>query len=394
MKKSALFISYLLSVIQLALAQNRTIHFEKGTWAEIQAQAQKENKQIFVDAYTTWCGPCKWLAKNVFTNDTIADYYNAHFINASVDMEKGEAIELRKKWGVNAYPSLLFFSPQGNILHRTCGAMSVSDFLKLAEDAINPEKQIATAQKKYEGGNVTPDFLADFISRLSELCIPFEKESKQYFATQKLEDLSNKRNWSLIKSTVSDIDSREFKYVEQNQSIFEKLYDAKEVTQKVTDVYTNALMSSIYKDTTTGYKAIKSKLLSTQNPSATKAVAYTDLNYYSKQKDWPQYALSATRYIVQYDSTNAGLLNEVAWTFYENMKDKKELVKALAWAKKSITIEEVAETIDTYASLLFATGDRKTAIAEEKRAVALAKEKGNESLTTTLQKTLKKFQEK
>jgi len=45
-------------------------------WQDIVAMAKQENKLIFLDAYASWCGPCKWMAANMFTNDTIADYYN------------------------------------------------------------------------------------------------------------------------------------------------------------------------------------------------------------------------------------------------------------------------------------------------------------------------------
>lgn len=61
------------------IAQTRAIQFQTGKWADIQQKAASESKMIFVDAYTTWCGPCKWMAKTVFTNDTVADYYNATF---------------------------------------------------------------------------------------------------------------------------------------------------------------------------------------------------------------------------------------------------------------------------------------------------------------------------
>jgi uncharacterized protein YyaL (SSP411 family) len=59
-------------------------------------KAKKENKLIFVDAYASWCGPCKLMVKNIFPLKTVGDYYNSHFINAKIDMEKGEGIELAK----------------------------------------------------------------------------------------------------------------------------------------------------------------------------------------------------------------------------------------------------------------------------------------------------------
>ena len=77
--KSFLKLTLLLSAAAIAspgTAQNREIKFEQGNWAGILEKAKKENKIIYLDCYTTWCGPCKWMAKNVFTNDTAADFYN------------------------------------------------------------------------------------------------------------------------------------------------------------------------------------------------------------------------------------------------------------------------------------------------------------------------------
>ena len=107
MLKSIFSLAFL-SLSIIAVSQNKDINFEHGTFAEIKAKAKKENKLIFVDAYTTWCGPCKQMAKTVFTNDAVADFYNFSFINAKIDMEKGEGIEIAKQYEVKCYPNLLF----------------------------------------------------------------------------------------------------------------------------------------------------------------------------------------------------------------------------------------------------------------------------------------------
>ena len=89
MKKIILFIIVLVVVTVSAVAQNRNINFEQTKeWKKIVKKAKKEKKLIFVDCYTTWCGPCKMLARDVFTKDEVADFFNAHFVNAKFDMEK------------------------------------------------------------------------------------------------------------------------------------------------------------------------------------------------------------------------------------------------------------------------------------------------------------------
>ena len=91
-------------------AQNKKgIHFFEGTWAEAVAEAKKQNKNIFLDGYTTWCGPCKKMTKEIFTTDKVGNYYNEHFICVKKDMEKGEGIDLAKKYSINKFPTFVFF---------------------------------------------------------------------------------------------------------------------------------------------------------------------------------------------------------------------------------------------------------------------------------------------
>ena len=89
---------------------SRTIPFNSDNWKGLLAKAKKENKLIFLDAYTEWCRPCIMMAKNVFTQDKVADFYNEHFVNVSMDMEKGEGPLIGKKYKISAYPAFLFIS--------------------------------------------------------------------------------------------------------------------------------------------------------------------------------------------------------------------------------------------------------------------------------------------
>src|SRR5687767_5455132 len=93
------------------------------TWKEILAHAKKENKLIFLDAYASWCGPCKYLQKEVFTNDDAGSFYNKSFINVKLDMEVGEAVQLAEQLEVQSYPTLFFINGDGEVVHKKIGAM-------------------------------------------------------------------------------------------------------------------------------------------------------------------------------------------------------------------------------------------------------------------------------
>ncbi|MCF8411653.1 MAG: thioredoxin family protein, partial [Crocinitomicaceae bacterium] len=63
------------SLVGFKLVAQTEINFEKNTTIQaLKAKAKKEKKLIFIDAYTTWCGPCKWISANIFTNKEVADY--------------------------------------------------------------------------------------------------------------------------------------------------------------------------------------------------------------------------------------------------------------------------------------------------------------------------------
>ncbi len=112
------------------------INFFEGTWQELLAHAAKEDKLIFVDCYAVWCGPCKMMDKNVFTADTVGGYYNTHFINYKMDMEKGEGVTVKQQYEIRKYPSFLFLNAKGEVVHRAIGYKQPEPFIELGEEAI------------------------------------------------------------------------------------------------------------------------------------------------------------------------------------------------------------------------------------------------------------------
>lgn len=137
---------------KVATAQTKTIIFESGSWEEIKAKAAKESKLIFLDAYASWCRVCKKMEKNVFTNDSVADYFNTHFINAKLEMETREGLDVSKQYHVNVYPTFLFVDGQGKVIHRAFGGHTTQEFIQLGNDAQNLEEQNSGREIKQEAG--------------------------------------------------------------------------------------------------------------------------------------------------------------------------------------------------------------------------------------------------
>jgi len=113
--------------------EEKGIQFTEATWASILKRAKEEKKIIFFDAYTTWCGPCKLLQKNVFTRPDVAEVFNKNFINVKFDMESGEGPTLANKYPLEGYPTLFFIDPDGKIVKQVIGYQQPATLIKIAK---------------------------------------------------------------------------------------------------------------------------------------------------------------------------------------------------------------------------------------------------------------------
>ena len=385
-KVFSIFLFLPLFVFAQPTAVEKGIHFEHTSFAEILAKAKKENKMIFIDAYTTWCGPCKWMAKNVFTNDTAAEFYNKNFINAKIDMEKGEGIDLAKKYNVSCYPTLLFIDASGELVHRQSGGIPVKEFVALGTDAANPVKQFASAKKKYDSGTGTADEMAEYVLMRARTCLSAKEEMTKYFATQSESELTNNRNWSLMKENYMNmnIDSREFKYLVSHKAEYEKLYNPESVNIVIKQSYSFAMYNCAKEKNNEGYKKIKEELLKNNFPFGEGMVLNSDMSLYKSNKDWKNYAATTEAYINKFGKDDVHLLNTVAWGFYENIDDKALLAKAAEWAKHSVELEPAYYNNDTYAAVLYKLGKKAEAQAAAEKAIELAKKDGEDYKETQL----------
>ena len=158
---------YLSALAQhILVGQEAGISFDVHTFAEAMEKAKAENKLVFMDCYTTWCGPCRMMAAQVFTQQKVGDYFNEHFVSLKMDMEKGEGITLGKKYGVTAYPTMLILDTQGNVMHTMVGSRSAEELIKEAREHSDPTKGYAVSKAAYEAGERTPDAIANYITAL------------------------------------------------------------------------------------------------------------------------------------------------------------------------------------------------------------------------------------
>ncbi len=363
------------------------VSFEKGTWEEILATAKKQNKLIFMDAYTTWCGPCKKMSKETFTQGKVGDFYNKNFINVKMDMEKGEGVALANEYKVELYPTLLFLSADGTLVHRTAGYHDADQFIELGNIAIDPARNLGAMKMRYASGDRDPDFLLNYTKASADVMDGSHNAiAAQYMKTQKNWDTPG--NQQFIMRYCEDADSKMFDYLTKNRASFVAQFG----DQAVVDKIQNIVYQSIYDQPDMTLDQIDRLFEQAYPEKAAELSSKYRMTYYRNRGDRAGFATSAIDHYSIYGAEDATELNDVAWTFYEVIDDPKLLQGGIDLAKQSVKIKADYFNMDTLAALYKKSGNKKKAKKAAKKAIKLAKKSNQDaSLTEDLLKEIKKM---
>jgi thioredoxin 1 len=117
------------------------IQFVEPNWAKALQEAKKQKKMIFIDAYTTWCGPCRMLKQNTFTDKAVGEFFNKNFINIALDMENGDGIAFAEKYQIVAYPTLLIIDADQKSTSVTEGYMPPAQLLEFGKSVLAQKRK-------------------------------------------------------------------------------------------------------------------------------------------------------------------------------------------------------------------------------------------------------------
>lgn len=140
--------------------------FQNLTLEKAFEKAKAEDKYVFVDCYTSWCGPCKMMSEKILPLKEVGEFMNERFVSVKFDMEKGEGRDIAKKFRVTSYPTFLVLKTDGSLLHRVIGGTRTGEeFIKKVEEGLN-ENSASNLEAQYVAGNRNMDFLMKYIEAL------------------------------------------------------------------------------------------------------------------------------------------------------------------------------------------------------------------------------------
>ncbi len=375
-------------VLSLSMSAFATgIDFFHGTFDEAKAEAEAQGRLIFVDAYTTWCGPCKRMSKNVFTQGEVGDFYNENFINVKLDMEKGEGRNFQRTYGVRAFPTLLFLDPQGKLVHRVVGGMDAKNFLNLGRFAATKSNISSELDEAYQDGDRDPAFMAKYIAALAKAKRPVLKIANEYLDGQT--DLTTEENLRIVYHATVEADSRIFTKMVAHKSRIEALFGVEEVADQIEAAGQKTVEKSIKFQ---NEDLLEEAIDKVKKFAPDRSKAFSDrsrLTYYGTLGDEDKYYKVAKSYARQGVDQKFELANFVL----SHMQDSPKLLNAAQdWALDVCKSQKNEPFCFTAAKLLLLNGHPKEALAYAKEALVFSK-KGKSGAQPHIEKLIKTLEQ-
>jgi thioredoxin-related protein len=393
------------------------INFEHGTWQEILDKANQVNKPIFVEFYSTESDSCKLMDTQVFSNRSVGAVYNENFISYQIDAEKGEGIEMAKKYGLIAFPTYIFFNSEGEPFCASSKLMPAGSLINVSNKALQimyDSKPLDEYEKEYAEKKDNPGFLKQYINKRSSLGL-----SNAFLFDPYLKLLPEEERTSL---TVVNLYKNEAQYLRINSLAFENL---QKNGSKINEILgtVNFLLFDGIKNSINDAAALKDEQTLASAMLAYDQLPQQDLPmlkdelymmYYEQTGETDKYMEYACNYCSDHlmkisdaaikekneasvqvveqmikagslPTSDSGLiakmkdqaansesnkvsnkLNKLSIDALEKTSDKKVLNKALKWSERSMEIVPGnTQFMDTYAKLLYKLGKDKVAIAKE-----------------------------
>jgi thioredoxin-related protein len=435
---------------------NKGIKWTTGlSWEQVKQKAKVENKYIFIDAFTTWCGPCKMMDKYVYPNDTVCDFFNKHFIAVKAQMDVtdkdeqmikdwyDDAAAIKTEYMIEAYPSLLFLSPDGKMVQKEEGYRPVEKLVAIAKEALTPGRtyndpyaEYKQLVNEYKQGTKHYDrmvYMIKIAMKLNDVDLVKElaKEHKAFYLADSNSALRyNKDNIDLWASYYLTSNSSLFALFKKDENTIDKVMGVPGFSKNVIDKTIQAeVVDSFFRMqngetiTITGKKIPNSQVMFMRLPirsdgqiepdyveadwkklkrmigkkftmeETKRNVIKAQVRWYQQHQNMEAALKMKLIEIEEYPPVNIdaeidNINNRIGWPAFLYVTDKKWLNKAAKWMKKVVARIPTNDVyIDTYANLLYKTRRVKEAIQWEEKALSVVNPL-NEDLKKTYRKVI------
>ena len=369
----------LLILLSPLLISAQGIEFFEGSFKEAKELAQKQEKLIFVDCYTTWCGPCKRMSNNIFPNEEVGKVYNKSYIALKLDMEKEKGMMFGKKYPVSAYPTMFYLDEQGELIQKVVGGKSIEDFIALGNQMVKQNDRSESYAKQYEDGERDFDFILKYVKELNKVDKSSISLANKYLKEKPAINADQKA--MLLLEAVTEADSKLFDQLVELKSeainATSKSYYQEKIIAACSKTVDKAIEYEYDDLLNEGISKMKASI-----PSKATVFEHQSLMKYAKAfQNYEEWAKHAKKYFKKSGKkyeTYATLIADAQGFYRKNDEAKKNMFK---WYDELIKCVECGDKeFLTYAQLLLESGEKTKALEIANDLLTKTKSEGKDTV--------------
>jgi|GEM_PF-1494017 len=379
-----------------------------NSFEEIKALAKATRKNIFIDAYATWCSPCKLMDQDIYPRAEVGRWYNANFISVKVQMDQTrqdtepikmwykDAKWLQEHFGVTTFPSYLFLDANGVLLHRAIGLLTADQFLKLGMDAIDPNRNFNQQVILFKEQKIAVADLGKFALLAKKMkadsigLLAAQQYKTKYLDHVVTDILLQSENLNFIKKfpNLVQVGDSYFRLFYQQGDTINKLLKSTSFADAIINwIITRDVLNPVLYDGNSkpkpiqpNWKEITAELSERFPDRVVELMIGAKLRWYTMSEDLPnivKYSIQKTE-VKPLDTTGMGWLslnNMVYSVILKNTNDKQTLNKARKWMEQAVKAQPHKHNYwDTYAGVLYKLGKKDDALKQQLKAIEVLNE--------------------
>lgn len=369
--------SFLLLFTFTIYAQD-SIHFDESGLETIMQRSKTENKPIFYMIYADWCPHCKNIKATTLKDPEVISFINTNYVVAGLDFEKPGSESFKSKYNIKTFPTFLVLDSNGIELARFTGELKKDKFLSEVKIALNPKQQLPYLKAEYEKDKTNGVNLMRYLVALKKGNDRKELNpiAHEYFEQLPDEKMVSEINWKIFTNGVSDISSREYLFVINNQQAFAAITSQKRVNDKFKNSVIELLKPIVKTSDTANYTKQRAIAKTIVAPVIDSLLFQFDLDHYETNKDWTKYKKIATENIKKHVWNSPKNIKEIVLNVMRNSTDAPSLNQSLSWIKHSNELEESYDGILLEARVQRKLNNIPVAIVMTKKAKAFSTSMG------------------
>lgn len=385
------FLCASLLLVSTYALQGQGVTFSEDGFDAALAQAGAEDKLVFVDAYAVWCGPCRRMSSDVFPRADVGAFFDEHFVSLKIDMEQGPGKAFGKRFPVNSYPTLLFISPDGELVQRVVGAQAPEQLIQQGQLALRKSGSAEDYASKYQQGDRSAKLVAAYVKTLNRAGEPSLAVANDFLRGEGV-DFADEDVLAVVYNACVQADSRVFDLLIEHRAALNARYGQAEIDARIEDAADRTLQHGLTYRSEALVADAKAAVAGHLPRRAKAFEASADLAVAKRSKD-AGLAYKSAKSLIRANGNRAAdnheMAIELAATF-PNQPKTLQLASKMAGsaAKQAPTFEHLF----TYARLLHETGRTKPARKQAKAARAKLVEHADPRHTAMIEELLQRLQ--